>query len=317
MPRDSASLVSESARRLVETAVSREDRVLILGATGWFGRSAIDLLSGTGAAVLPIASAARDFDVAGSRVSASGWSEELAVDFDATIVVDCAFLTRDRTADLALQEYATTNRMLTERMLRAARGRSARRVITISSGAAVYPKDALQGGLEANPYGFLKREAEESLRQLADATGLRGIVARAWSVSGAYVQHPRNYALADLILQASVGDLRVRATRPVWRRYVLADELLAVALADGGSGFEVIESGGPLVEMSDLARCVRDAIHPTAAIDRAPSTIDDPDRYHSDGVGWNAKVVRTGLDAYDLRSQIELTARGLGVAVAR
>lgn len=319
MPTAPQALVNSSAQALIADAVDASDRLLILGATGWFGRSAIELVSGTGASVLPLASYERDFEVGGARLRTRTWSPELVHGFDPTIVVDCAFLTRDRIDTRPLDEYIALNRQMIEQMLDAARGRSVRAVVTVSSGAAVYPVDALLGPIESNPYGYLKREVERAVESLSAEIGVRAAVARAWSVSGAHVQHPTNFALADLILQASRGDLHIRATRPVHRRYVLADELLAISLAlaldDTSADFSMIDSGGPLVEMQELAEAVRDIIHPGANIRRPAIISADADDYFSNDASWIEAVARTGLSSYALSDQIRLTARGLGVSL--
>ena len=49
------------------------------------------------------------------------------------------------------------------------------------------------------------------------------------------------------------GATRIMARRPVFRRYVLAEELLALGIAEGGPGPAIIDSGGELVGMGQLA----------------------------------------------------------------
>jgi nucleoside-diphosphate-sugar epimerase len=304
-------LVSAGSRALVGRAVVDDDRVLVTGATGWLGRTALDLLSPLGVALLPIAGSARPLELDGRTIDVRTWDDDEVAGFSPTIVVDCAFLTRDRTSDVPFDEYVAANRLLTRRMLDAARLDSVRMVVTVSSGAAVHPVDALSGGLAANPYGYLKREAELQLAEAVAGGHASAVVARAWSISGAHVQKPANYALGSMIQAAAAGAVHVAARRPVRRRYALADELLALALAAGGAGSATIDSGGELVEMSELAERVVAVVNPGAAITRDPPEGGAPDDYHSDGRDWAARCARWSLSPLGLDAQIELTARGV------
>jgi nucleoside-diphosphate-sugar epimerase len=303
-------LLSPGAKRLTMSLVGSHDRVLVLGAGGWFGRTALDLVSGTGARVHAIASSARMLHVGGIERPTAVWNEEDVRAFSPTIVIDCAFLTHDRVKDLPLETFVAINRGLIENLTYAARLPTTRTVITISSGAGVYQGDALASPLEANPYGYLKRESEERLREAVDGSAAAAVVARAWSVSGAYPRDPRAYALGDMIAQAQEGSIRINARSEVWRRYSTADELIALSLAVGSAGVTTIDSGGPLVEMSDLAEAVRAAINPAASISRGP-VAGTANRYHSDGTDWARACARHGLVTLPLADQILLTARGM------
>lgn len=305
-----SATVSAAAHELAARSIGGADRVLVTGASGWFGRTTLELLPRT-APVLAIASRTKTIVVAGREHACLTWDRRLVAEFAPTIVVDCAFLTRDRTSDVPLESYVAQNRMLTDRLVDAATLPSVRGVVTISSGAAVHPRDAREALLEENPYGVLKREAEF---RLAEAVGARAaaVVARAWSVSGAHVQKPQNYALGSMILAAARdGAIEVTARRPVFRRYVLADELLAIALAELRDGSTTVDSGGDLVEMSELAAGVIDVIAPGGAVGREPLESTDPDDYHSDGVDWLARIDRWRMRAAPLPEQIALTAAGV------
>ncbi|MFV0495782.1 NAD-dependent epimerase/dehydratase family protein [Mycobacterium sp.] len=307
---DESEMVSTGARTLVSQVLG-DDRILITGATGWLGRTALDLLNPLGLPTLALASRARTIRVVDRSIECRVWDNQEVAAFRPTIVLDCAFLTRDRISDVPLDEYVTANRSLTERLLFATRLPGVRTALTVSSGAAVYPHDALQGALEDNPYGYLKREAELRLAETAVNYGVIPVVARAWSISGAYVQKPKNYALGSMILAADAGEIRIMARRPVFRRYALAEELLAVSIAEGSAGPACIDSGGKLVEMAELALRVTQVVCPDASITRDAVDPADPDRYHSDGTDWERRCQRWGLAGESLERQIEITARGV------
>ena len=303
-------LLSRDAKRLAMSVITPADRVLILGAGGWFGRTSIDLVRGSGASLLAVASSSRSLTVNGFRVDTVVWDDDAVRSFAPTIVIDCAFLTHDRVKDLPLETYVAVNRGLIDNLVAAASSPGVRTVVTISSGAAVHPRDARESTLEANPYGYLKRESEEALRAAVDMSGTAAVIARAWSVSGAYPRNPRAYALGDMIAQARAGGIDISARPEVWRRYATADELIAVSLAVAVPGTTTVDSGGPLVEMADLAEEVRAAINPAATIYRG-SISGTPNRYHSDGEDWVNACRSVGLAPLPLADQIQLTARGM------
>ena len=303
-------LVSTSARALAAQALGN-DRVLVTGASGWLGRTALDLLAPLGLPTLAVASRARIIRVGDCEIECRVWEDREVAAFAPTVVLDCAFLTRDRVADMPLGDYVAANRTLTERLVYATQLAGVRLALTISSGAAVYPHDALDRRVEHNPYGYLKREAEHRLAQAAAESGAVPVVARAWSISGAHVQKPQGYALGSMILAAASGAIRITARHPVFRRYVLAEELLALGIAEGSVGPATIDSGGELVEMAELAARIAAVQCPDAVISRDEADPREPDNYHSDGQDWEMRCQRWDLASASLGRQIEITARGV------
>lgn len=231
--------------------------------------------------------------------------------FEPTVLLDCAFLTRGRLAEMSLNDYVAINRTMTGQMVYATRLSGVRLALTVSSGAAVHPHDALDCPIEDNPYGYLKREAEHRLCAAAADSGAVPIIARAWSISGAHVQEPQGYALGSMIRDADAGVIRILARRPVFRRYVLAEELLAMGIAEGGVGPATIDSGGELVEVAELATRIAAVVNPEAMITRGEVDPGDPDQYHSDGTDWERRCSSWGFASAPLDAQIELTARGV------
>jgi nucleoside-diphosphate-sugar epimerase len=305
------NLVRAPAQAAVSEAIAPRDRVLVIGATGWFGRTASALLFESGAERLVVASRPRSFTVGGTTLSAIAWDSAAIEDFAPTIVIDCAFLTRDLIGEMSLESYVARNRQLTANLLSVASMESVHKVVTISSGAAVHPTDAILGTLDSNPYGFLKREAEESLSELGRARGIATVVARAWSVSGAFVQKPRSYALSDMIMQASQGAIAIRATNSVFRRYTAVEDLLAVSLlAARVPEFHTIEGGGQLVEMSELATLVRAIVNPEASVTRPALQSRDADRYYPPGEPWERACHDNNFTSGDLREQITTANAG-------
>ena len=96
----------------------------------------------------------------------------------------------------------------------------------------------------------------------------------------------------------------------MWRRYVGVDDLLAVCVAlalEGWSGD--VDSGGPLVEIGDLAARIVAELNPGVEIARPPLDGSPPDRYHSDGRSWRRACRRLNHVPAPLEQQIAATAR--------
>lgn len=301
--------IGENARDLVRLFVEAEDRVLILGASGWFGRTTVALFEGSGASLKSVGSHPRQLQVGTQLIPIERWNKKSIQDFNPTIVIDCAFLTHHKSVDMGLTQFIEMNRELTDRFVYAAGLPDVRQSMTISSGAALYPVDALSRPLEDNPYGYLKREAEHKIQSaLSGAESL--VIARAWSVTGGYMTNPRKYAVGSMILQAVEGKIQLTSDREVWRRYCLAEELIAVSLATQGSGITEIESGGDLIELHSLAEKVREIVNADAIIER-PRVLGEANQYHSDGNSWNLACESVDFQTATLEEQLQLTAAGL------
>jgi nucleoside-diphosphate-sugar epimerase len=309
---EGAQYLNPSAKALWAKSLEPSDRILITGATGWFGQTAVFLSRGLPQQVMLTASRAREIRLVGKSLAILDWDEIAVRNFAPTVVVDCAFLTRDRVDESDINSYIRVNRQLNGQLLLTAALPSVKKVVTISSGAAVFPRDAAEGIIRDNPYGFLKREVENDLRTLARVTGISVAVARAWSVSGAFVGKPRSYALTDMILQATQGTIHISARSQVYRRYVAVEELLALALAETHSpGFTVVDSEGQLVEMQELAELVRTTVNPNATITMEAADGSEASLYYSRSSAWQGLSQTHGLELSSLPEQINRAFSGL------
>ena len=274
------------------------DRILVLGASGWFGTAFRELVPSH----VPLMSIASR-----SRGPFETWSQERVHSFGPSVVVNFAFLTRERVGVDGLENFIEVNENLTRQLLIAAQLPRVRAVLTVSSGAA----RALPLDLDVDPYGFLKRREEERLMALASPTR-NVVVARAWSVSGHHVRRPHDYAFSGFILQAAQGVISIRATQPVFRRYVAASDFIEVCCKRMLSGWTgEIDSGGELIEMGSLARRIASIVNPNARIERPDLTSSEPSIYASDDVTWREACEHAGFVAAQIDSQVRKTARGL------
>ncbi len=279
----------------MDLGLRSDDRLVILGSSGWFGLEFTELLKRREcpAQILPVPGPS-----VGGRVD-----HRDLIAFRPTVVVNFAFLTRERVEGLGEDEYRRINTDLTRRFLLLTKSPAARLALTVSSGSAITERQHLHGQMK----GIEEQEA------IAAASASRDVVVlRAYSVSGAHVRRPAEYAFSNLILQAQAGQVHVSADRPVFRRYVWVQDALEVALSTGAAGRTgILETGGELLEIGDLARRVAAIVNPEAAITRAHMHTEEPSTYHSDNRSWEEWVSCTNSEPLDIDEQIHQAARGL------
>ena len=279
----------------MDLGLRSDDRLLILGSSGWFGREIQELLVRSG---FP----GRVLGQPGPSSGRAVVDEELRI-FDPTVVVNFAFLTRERVDVEGESEFRRINSELTERFLHLTDSPAVRLAVTVSSGAAVTEPE--------HPYGELKAAEEAAALELANPSRAV-VVLRTYSVSGAHVRRPRSYAFSDFILQAQTGRLRIGADRPVYRRYVNIQDALKVSLTCGAAGASgIVETGGELLEMGDLASRIDNIVNPSAEVTRAERTSDEPSIYCSDNLSWDEWVLNSGVNPLDLDEQIAAVVQGL------
>lgn len=270
------------------------DRILVTGCGGWFGRTLTSMLGGH--PQLLLIGSPRD-------PSAIQWDNDMIQRFAPTVVANFAFNTRDRLAEMGRERYLTENAELTRRLIFALKQDSVRIGLTVSSGAAVAANsNSSQDTSEL--YGKLKAHEETKVMEMA-SKHRSVVVARAYSVSGPFVRRTHDYAFSGLIAQAIAGDMTIEATQPVYRRYVSISDLLTVSFTLAGNGWSgIIDSGGDLIEMQDLAEIIRGVVNPTARINRGAIETWEPSVYASDNVTWSEGCRRTQIEPLSLPEQV-------------
>jgi nucleoside-diphosphate-sugar epimerase len=305
----------EEARSLVRSSVQGADRVLVTGGSGWFGRTALALLwhafgdEWVRRQVLATASATRAIDILGcGRYEVRLVDPVEVADFAPTLIINCAFPTRDRVAGMGLGPYVALARRLTRTFLEYSELPSVQRVVTFSSGAAV-PSSTYPADLDVNPYGVLKAHEERATLGLAQRAGINARVCRVWAVSGPHVQHPRNYAFSQFMVQArEAGRIRVAADRPVIRAYASVDDALAVTLAAVSTGSGLFDTGGQRIELGDLATQIATVLGgvPVERTTLDPTVLADD--YRAQGAAWQRICQDLDLAPAPLTEQIVATA---------
>jgi len=281
-------------------------RILVLGASGWLGRSLVRELQTQGSQDhMLVASRARQEVIGSQNCHVEIFSMPKIRDFSPEVVINCAFLTKDKFKLHDVQEFIKINERLTSNFFETLSLPHVGLGVTISSGSATLPS---ADSIELNPYGYLKKLEQEQLLSLRSSTLTVG-VARAWSLSGDLVTNPKTYALSDFVWQAlTTGQITVNATSEVWRRYCDATEFLKLSLGAIITGREsIVDSGGPLVELRELAHIVSEVVGGVEVSSTSPVGISDI--YASNGQQYEQLCKEFGISIAPLSSQVHRVTR--------
>jgi nucleoside-diphosphate-sugar epimerase len=298
------------------------DIIAVTGATGWFGRTTLELLFGAlgdAAAARVLAYASRPTSVeltTGHTVAVRPLHELPTARPSPTIVLHFACLTRDRERELGTAAYLQANLDITTTVLRALEAHTPRVLVATSSGAAAQYGGASGLDLEHNAYGTLKRLDELAFAHLADQLGSGYALPRVYSVAGPWMTKPLKYALGSMVATALAGGpITINAERPVWRSYCGVAEVVALSLWMAAEGANtVFDTGGHLVEMADLAGAVARTVGGGCGISRPAFDPDAAaDRYVGDPAVFDRAAHETGLRAASLDDLVTATEAGFGI----
>jgi hypothetical protein len=230
---------------------------------------------------------------------------EIIAAFKPTVVIDSAFVTRERLPILGHKTYTETNQKLIDQSLLIAALPSVRKYIGFSSGATKHLAGHTSFSLEENPYAAQKRIYESKISEIATNLQSDISVARVWSVTGSYCTKPQTFAFTDLIAQAKLGLIEIKAKHFVYRRYCALEDVLALAMVPKTPGsVSIFDTGGGLIELGELAKIVVELLNPNAEIRRKVDPGLASDNYHSDGKGWDALLQSEDLALDPISNQI-------------
>lgn len=294
-------------------------RIAVVGAGGWIGRALLaglfDAL-GEGEArrrIVCFGSSERAIDFGEGRTIGQRELTRIAeLPAEPTLVFHLAFLTKDKVAGMAEDDYVEANRVLSQTVYDNLEAIGADRLFVASSGAAAFA-DAEGAAHDLRLYGRLKRDDEDLFAGWAEAgPGRRAAIVRIFNVSGPFINKHDTYALASFILDALAGrPIAVRAPMRVVRGYVAIRELLSLvctALLDERPSEPVLrfDSGGDPLELGELASEV--AARLGGRVARASIERDDDNIYAGKRSDYDALLTKHGIVPVSLPHQIAETA---------
>jgi nucleoside-diphosphate-sugar epimerase len=286
------------------------ERVAILGASGWVGRTASNWLSQIGTQLHLVASSCRVEQIGGKKFQFDLFDPEKIRAFRPTMVIDAAFITREKSLEISLEDYTSSNYALIEQALQIQKLPSVEKFIGISSGAAVPHLDVDRLDPAMDPYGALKAAYERRLIENPELA-TKTTIARIWSVSGNLVTKPSLFAFSNLIQQALTGHVEINAKHHVWRRYVDLEDFVKVVCLSSPGPSRIIDSGGDLIEIGQLTEMIFAKLGMKSSVSRTMELESPDDLYFSDGLTWLDSVGKIHLIPMTIEQQISKVAENL------
>lgn len=295
-------------------------RIVIVGARGWIGRVALDLLAEALGAqfaerVVAVGSAPATIVLdAETTVPQLALTDLNSLEFRPTLLLHLAFLTKDKVGDMTADDYTARNRAIAATVFGATSTIGVDRLFIASSGAAASADDTAAAA-DVRLYGGLKREDEATAAVWAEgAPGRRVAIGRIYSLSGPHINKPETYALASFILDAlAKRPIIVRAQMQVYRSYIAIRELLSVVIGEllGEAVAPVVrfDTGGEPCELAQVADTVSRIVG--GRVERASISISAQNRYVGDPLNWATLTCRQGVEAVPLDQQVAETAAWL------
>jgi nucleoside-diphosphate-sugar epimerase len=303
--------IRREAQELWLKNLRSDDRVLVTGAAGWFGRTAVAMTRESGLAILATGSKDQLIEIDAQSQAVQAQSLEVISAFKPTVVIDTAFVTRERLPILGHKTYIETNQKLIDQSLAIAALPSVRKYIGFSSGATRHLAGHTTFSLGENPYAAQKRIYESKISEIAAVLQSDISVARVWSVTGSYCTKPQTFAFTDLIAQAKLGLIEIKAKHLVYRRYCAIEDVLALAMLPSAPGSNpIFDTGGELIELGELAKLVVEQVNPNAEIRRQIDPELPSDDYHPDSKDWDGLLQSADLAKDSISNQITRASRG-------
>lgn len=307
--RSNLPLTSELARNYIRANLPNDARLAITGASGWLGRTLVSLLIQDEVPILCLGSKTREVELYGSSFKVHRIERNLVESFKPTILVDFATLTREKKRGMDVAEYSRANEELLENALGIFALETVGSAIFTSSGVASIARldDSV---VPSEPYAEFKMRTEDSFLVRSEKLGKPALGLRPWSVSGPLVTKPNSFAFSSIMTQALAGQVEIIADRPVNRRYVSVDDLLAIGfglIGKPGLKFEILDSGGELIEIQELAERAFKHLGKTNCILRDHSRDQTPDNYYSDNSSWESAIEYLNYQPESLDQQIVRT----------
>jgi nucleoside-diphosphate-sugar epimerase len=293
----------------------------ISGVTGWMGRATAHVLINSlgidPKLVVGIGSKNGQLVLeGGATISVQKWSDLQDLNGYLDTFFHYAFVTKDKLNQMPLPDFILNNQKITDEAVNIIQKYSPKHVVSVSSGAvyADFGSTILVDDLMNNPYGTLKAKEEESLMSSTEDCGSSLTLTRLWSLSGKDIQNTSPFALSNFILDAITNSkIDIQSEHLVFRRYVDARELASLLcnLAQANRSI-IFDTGGPLVEIRDLAKEVANQIGGVEITAPFAQFGSKADRYYSESNRYEELYYEVfKAKSSDITKQVENTISGL------
>ena len=247
------------------------DLIVISGGTGWIGQSLVEeLIESEYCAteqIILISSKNENIKISNEIIRTNTW-ENLDFESQVHFYFDLAFQTQDKLAVLGEAKYVKENEQIIEKSVNFIKIYKPESIFLASSGA-VYGEDLSSTPKPLSTYGRLKLMQELIISNTAAEENINLIIGRLFNLSGRNINKFQTFAIAQMINSAmNQGFIKVLADHQVFRRYSDINQLIRLTLKLLNSKTNVVfDSGGPLIELRELALEIKKIVNPSSKLD--------------------------------------------------
>jgi nucleoside-diphosphate-sugar epimerase len=297
------------------------DQIVIYGAKGWFGRSAVSVLFDENLylkenQILLVGSKSESANIVSLPLDVYSSADAQQHIRSKILFLNSAYLRREKLDHMPANEFELKNQEIMkfgENLLRAGK---IKKFINLSSGVAS------QGTLESlshieDPYAKCKIIDEAKFNALCESMGADLINCRIYSMSGMHLNEFTKLALSTFISNSMSKTHQINVNSPTtMRSYVdsidLARVLFELSLSEGSHS---IDSGGSVTSLGSLAADIAELNPGTTLV--MPDQFEKSPDYFGDYETFNNLAAELGVELLDLEQQIIETTRAIKSNLSR
>jgi nucleoside-diphosphate-sugar epimerase len=287
--------------------------IVISGGTGWIGRSLLEQIIKDEICpikqIMLVSREIKNIEISNKIFRTHVW-KNLKIDAQVKLYFDLAFQTQEKLTALGKKKYTEENKKIIENSVKFIDLYKPKSTFLASSGA-VYGTSNLSTPTPTSTYGELKYLQELKISKATEDQNLNLLIGRIFNISGRNINKFETFAISQMI--KSVIDhkhIKVFADHQVFRRYSDINQLSRLILQLLKSDFNgVFDSGGPLIEMRELAARIRKVIDPIVKLEfTAINTESTSNNYYSCSNQYEILLKQyLGEDPIEIEDQISNT----------
>jgi len=277
----------------------KDAEICILGANGWFGITALNLLYNIGFSMEKVTAIVRQKPATNLwpsvqfRVISFNEIEKYKV-ANNSIIINCTGLNRHNIYSMGASQYLYKTKMLRENIQSFLLRNPESPSIHFSSGARIKFENS------QDLYAQDKIQFEEMLESIEKSVKCI-VTARIWSVSGGYVDNPEQYMFSSFVLKTIQNQkIEIKNLRTS-RKYVGIDEVIALTLRQASSFQGILfDTTGFLTDPLNLANELKSAY---SFSENSSQTVDS---YYSNSTVMSDLFQKYDYSPIDIKGQIDV-----------
>jgi nucleoside-diphosphate-sugar epimerase len=272
----------------------RGQKWAVIGGSSWVGANVIHFARNQGVELSVFGSQGREAVIAGKSQQIHPYETDAILGRYFDYVWDCAFVSKARLH--SNPNLSAVNDYLAEKSIEIFSQGSYSSFVYFSSGAAIAEH-------EQSSYGRTKRYVESELSKLNKLMNNDLKLIRLWSISGPFCPRPLDFALTSMILEAKkLGKITLKSNGLVWRRYASIEQIIELVVsAQNLQG--PLDSGGPLIEMLELAENVAQVMDRQVHIENTRIN-EIESQYFARDMSFELLLLANGITPMGIRQQI-------------